>query len=359
MHKIKTKLFLLSALTVLLFATWSGSAGFTPAQDVSLTDDAYHYREFADGKHDNRYIEWWYFNFYDTMQDLQGIFTYFVANPEKRPGPSLVQVVGVVYTSQGIVSKIDIYRPEQFVASYEKADVQIEANTIQVAADGVYRIAGASRDGRLKWDLLYMSEAAPWYAADRMNVGRFSWEQMSWLIYMPRADVTGQIELDGQVYHIRAPGYHDHNWGEWNFTNALWNWAQYSEPGLALEIGDFIGRPVGVASIDVQGRRSIFTKKDYELTHTRWAFDTINRKQYPIETAFRAENETTRLELTMQVIHTYALRGRLPFPLPEPIIYEQTARYTGQLWQKNGAGEWEPLISFSGNGFKEYTAKTR
>ncbi|MCS6805184.1 MAG: hypothetical protein RMM98_16255 [Acidobacteriota bacterium] len=359
MHKIGMKLLLLSVLMVLSFGRAVEPAFFAPAQDVSLADDAYHYREFADGKHDNRYIEWWYFNFYDTIQDLQGIFAYFVANPEKRPGPSLVQVVGVVYTSQGVVSKVDIYRPEQFTASYEKADVQIEANTIRVIDGGSYRIVGASRDARLKWDLLYISQSAPWYAANRMNVGRFPWEQMSWLIYMPRADVTGQIELDGQVYQIRAPGYHDHNWGEWNFTNALWNWAQYSEPGLALEIGDFIGQPVGVASVDVQGQRNIFTKKEYELTHTRWAYDAINRKQYPIETTFRAENEAIRVALTIRAINTHPLRGRLPFPLPEPIIYEQTAQYTGQLWQKNASGQWQPLMSFSGNGFKEYTAKAR
>lgn len=108
---------------------------------------------------------------------------------------------------------VDEYAPELFTASSQEADVGIE------------------------W--------SAWFAVDRMAVSTLPWERMSWLVYMPRAVVSGRPAVDGQVYVVTASGYHDHNWGEWAFTNAPWNWAQCSARGLSFELGDFVGGPAG------------------------------------------------------------------------------------------------------------------
>lgn len=326
---------------------------------VSPADDAYHFREWADGHHDINYIEWWYFNLFDSQQNVQAIFTYFVADPANLAGIGLSQVTAVAYTPAGIVSLTDVYPVDAFEASYEQADVQIEANRIEVIDADSYRIVGATRGGRLAWDLTYSRQASSWFAADRMVVGSLPWEQMSWLVYMPRAAVTGQLTVDGQTYAVTTSGYHDHNWGEWVVTDALWNWAQYSEPGLAFELGDFIGGPVGLASLDVGGEHTVFTKDQYRLVHTRWAYDEVNRRPYPVESHFLAENAATRLALTLRVTATDVLRGGYPAPLPVALVYEQTAEYTGRLWRKGSDGLWRLTTSFQGSGFKEYTAKTR
>lgn len=345
------------ALATLLLASPSASASPPLASDVSLADDAYHYAYFANGRHDANYIEWWYFNFFDAAQDIQAIFTYFIADPEDLSGQGLAQMVALVDTPDGTASAIDVYPVEAFSASYEQADVEIGGNVIQAIDEETYRIVGATKDGRLSWDLRYVRRASPWFAGDRINVGRFPWEQMSWLIYMPGADVSGHLELDGRVYMINSPGYHDHNWGEWIPFLVLWNWAQYFEPGLAFEMGDFIGEDVGLLGIDVHGKRTVFTKDQYRLIHTRWAFDPQNRKLYPTVTILRAENETRRLSVRLRAIKTYPLRGNLPFPLPDVIVYEQLAYFEGQLLEKSSAGDLIPLASFSGTGFKEYTAR--
>lgn len=220
---------------------------------------------------------------------MQAIFTYIIADPENRSGHGSAQVVAVAYTVQGIVSASDGYLPALFTASYEQAEVQIEANTIQVLDGETYRIVGASRDGRLSWDLLYVRHVKPWFAADRAAVGRLPWEQGSWLIYMPGAQVSGQVTVDGQVYMLNAPGYHDHNWGEWILTDALWNWAQYYESGLAFAMGDLIRQPEGGARIEFQGESTSFTKDQYRLRHTRWGFDAANHQWYPQQTMLHAE----------------------------------------------------------------------
>jgi len=350
---------LLAGGLVLLLIMYSSVLAFNSSEEpVPLSDDAYHYRYFADGQHDENYIEWWYFNFFDAVQDIQIIFTYSIIDPENYSDLGQAMVVAVAYTPQDVISETDVFSTEKFSASYEQADVQIEANTIEVMDSDTYHIVGSIGNGRVSWDLTYVRQADSWCAADREKVGLFPWEQMSWLIYMPGAYVSGEIEVDGQSYTLnKAPGYHDHNWGEWIPSNAVWNWAQYFEPGLALEIGDFMRRPAGTMSIEFQCDRTVFSKDQYHLIHTRWALDNENRKLFPGRTWLCAENNTRRLLLGIQAHDTEALRMKMPFPLADVIIYEQTARYVGRLWEKNPHGEWELLVSFSGDGFKEYTGR--
>lgn len=184
---------------------------------------------------------------------------------------------------------------------------------------------------------------------------------MSWLVHMPGASVTGEVIVNGCGYYIGGDkGYHDHNWGEWIPTNALWSWAQYYDPGQALsfEMGDFRFKPVGVVSIEIGDQRIVFEKEEYILIHTRWGYDPVNRKEFPVKSWLYAENEDIRLVVSLQEIETKALLSPLELAafLPEMVLYEQTALYEGLLWKKNGLNQWDVLTSFSGSGFREYTA---
>lgn len=345
------------AMLLLLCLTLATTPAALAAQEVTPADDAYHYAAWADGAHDATYIEWWYFNVVDAGRSVRAIFSYFVSNPDSLLEPARIQVVAVAYTGEGTVSAVDAYPAEAFSASSQQADVAIGQCTIEVIDADTYRIAGASLDGRLEWDLVYVRAASSWFAADRMPVGRLDWERMSWLVYMPRAQVSGRLAVDGRVYEIDAAGYHDHNWGEWIPTDALWSWAQYSNPDLAFELGDFQGQPTGLASIDAAGERTVFTKEQYAFIHTRWAFDRAERVWYPTESLLVADDGRRRLRIAMTVVDTVALRGDLAFPLPDVIVFEQTARYEGWLWTKSPAGKWLLETAFRGEGFKEYTAK--
>ena len=333
--------------------------GALAAEDTTPADDAYHYAAWADGSHDAAYTEWWYFNVVDPARGVRAIFSYFVANPDSVLELARIQVVAVAYTATGTVTAIDAYPPDAFSASAQQADVVIGECTIEVLDDDTYRIAGASLDGRLAWDLVYVRAASSWFAADRMPVGRLGWERMSWLVYMPRARVSGWLAVDGRVAELDAAGYHDHNWGEWIPTDALWSWAQYSNPDLAFELGDFRGEAAGLASVDAGGERTVFTKEQYTFVHTQWAFDPGERVWYPTESLLVADDGRRRLRVTATVVDTVPLRGDLTFPLPDVIIFEQTARFEGGLWTRSPDGQWLFETAFRGEGFTEYTAKHR
>lgn len=347
----------LAATLLLLSPTPPTLAAADAAGEVVPADDAYHYEAWANGSHDRTYTEWWYFNLTDAGRNVRAVLSYFVSNPESLAGPARIQVVSVAYTGDGTVSAIDAYPVEAFSASSEQADVVIGPCRIEVIDPDTYRVVGASLDGRIAWDLTYARAATSWFAADRVPVGRLEWERMSWLVYMPRANVGGRLTVDGRVYAVDGAGYHDHNWGEWIPTDALWSWAQYSSPDLAFELGDFQGQATGVASVDAAGERTVFTKEQYTLTYTQWAFDRTERVWYPTESLFVADDGVRRLRVTMTVVATVPLRGELPFPLRDLIIFEQTARYEGWLWTRSADGRWLLEGVLRGEGFTEYTAK--
>ncbi|PWU03938.1 MAG: hypothetical protein C5B51_17885 [Terriglobia bacterium] len=332
-------------------------AGLAAAQQpVPEAEDAYHFRYWTGAGHPADYTEWWYFNVYDSTNHLQAIFTYFVTNPANilgggALGIGVAQMTSVVYLGGNIVTENDRYASRTFSAAYDKADVSIAANQVGVISPDLYQISGSSRDGRLRWALSYQRDADSWYAANRINVGSEPWELMSWLLYMPRAQVSGTLTVDGVTYNINAPGYHDHNWGEWNLTGVPWNWAQYSQPGLAFDLGDFPVKPGGIASVSANGQRYSFTNTQYTLTHTQWAFDPQNGIYYPTQSVFQADNGTAQVSVVMDVYQSDPLSSGLPPPSANVVIYEQTAHFTGQVSVHGGSS-----LSFAGDGFKEYTA---
>jgi hypothetical protein len=340
-----------SAIPAVALLVLSGNA--YPQANTSEQADAYHLLYWLFSGHLQDYTEWWYFNVYDSSQKVQAIFSYLNNNPFNFGGGILPigisEMAAVAYTPDGIVTEADPFLTFSFSAAYDKANVNIgNQDTITVIAPDIYRIAGATRDERIVWDLLYQRSAPSWDAAENFNVAADPWQLMSWLIYMPRANVSGDLKVDGKTYHVNAAGYHDHNWGEWDLNGVTWNWAQYSQPNLTFDLGDFPDKPGGIASLYVNGQRYVFQKSQYTLLHTQWAYDSTNNLFYPTQSLFHGLSGGAQVDITMSVLKSDPLSA--PVPPPRAVIYEQTVTYSGQGWIGGRR------LEFSGNGFKEYTA---
>lgn len=335
-----------------------------PGAAVSRQDDAYHFATFADGRHDGLFAEWWYFNLVDPDAGVQGIFAYSVVDPADRTGRGLSSVLAVAYVAGGPLQQGVYLPPDAFAASTEQADVNVgqglpSGGRVEVIDDGRYRIVGTVAGAHaIAWDLVYERQSESWFAADRRRVGRFPWEQMSWLVYMPSASVRGILTVDGHTYRIRgARGYHDHNWGEWIPGLVTWNWAEYGGPGIRVAVGDFPKVAEGIVGVDFDGERTVFDPTQYRITHSAWRFDAVNRRWFPARSRVRAESDRMLLDVRFRARDTVPIVPRLDLPVL-PVVYEQTADVTGTLWEKTPAGEWRLLTSFAGTGFEEYTSLT-
>ena len=328
-------------------------SAFPQPGNIGEPADAYHLFYWLGTAHLAGYTEWWYFNFYDEAHNVQAIFSYLINNPLNLSGGlfpiGVSDMAAVAYTPAGIVTESDYFFTSSFSAQYDQANVNIgNQNAIQVIDADTYEVSGRSQDGRLAWNLLYQREAPSWAAAQNVNVASDPWQLMSWLVYMPRAAVSGTLAVDGVTYYIDAPGYHDHNWGEWNLNQVTWNWAQYSDSNVTFDLGDFPNKPGGIASIAVNGQQFLFQSGQYSLTHTQWAYDFTNGLFYPTQSLFQAFNGTALVGIVMNVLQTDPLTT--PVAPPKAVIYEQTVTYSGQCWIGGRP------VNFSGDGFKEYTA---
>lgn len=346
-------------LAILLVAGASGTAASVPTHH----DDAYHYALFRDGLHDWNYVEWWYFNLIDESSGLHLAFTYSVLDPENLTGFGSAGVLAVAYTPEGDFHESRFLPAVQFHGSPTSADLSIGGSgSIEVIDDASYRLQGAVAGAHsIAWDLTYVSRSSPFLGIDGEKVGLSPWEKMSWLVFMPRALVSGEVNIDGKSYVLTdASGYHDHNWGEWSLANVIWNWGQYSGPELDLELGDFRRRAAGVVSFDRGGERTVFEKDQYRVVHTRWNRDGDTRGWFPTETWLFAENERFALVAAIRADETQALLPPpgIPFLLVKPLLFEQIATYRGSLWERDGAGRWQLLHLFSGPGFKEFATRT-
>jgi hypothetical protein len=339
------------ALSVLVLATGAGAPG--------LGEDAYHFSEFQDGLHDDAYAEWWYFNLVDPEQELRFVVGYAIFGPASEVGRAAV--TALAFTEAGTSKVTESFSTSDFQASTVQPELTVgEANSIQTVDADTLRIAGSVEgEHAIAWSLTYLQRATPWLGSDGERVGALPWERMSWYNLMPGARVDGWIEIDGQSYSVTgASGYHDHNWGEWVPFEVVWNWAQYHEPGFSLGLGDFRNWPAGVVGIEVEGERVVFEQHQYLLAHTRWAWNAELGLPYPTESWLVASNGHVKLRVRMDVERSEALRPppELPFPLLEPVIFEQTARFTGWLWIRTGL-TWSLERSFQGEGFKEFTGR--
>jgi hypothetical protein len=88
---------------------------------ISLSNDAYHFLYWLGTTQPGSYTEWWYFNVYDSSNNVQAIFSYLVTNPASLPGGvsplGISDMAVVAYTGGGIVTESDLYLTHVFSAA--------------------------------------------------------------------------------------------------------------------------------------------------------------------------------------------------------------------------------------------------
>ena len=325
-------------------------AGAALADTIAPSDDAYHLRNWSGTPALSAYTEWWYFNVVDTTQNLQAVLVYYIANPDQLgTGGSAANMVAIVYTPGAVTPEADPYPVTSFHASYSAANVTLGGNSIHVAGANTYVLTGASLDGAVSWNLTFTRQATSFQGFNAAELGAAPWEKMSWLVYMPRAAVSGQLTANGVTYIVNGSGYHDHNWGEWLPKDVLWNWAQYSQSGFWFDIYDFINESNGLAQVSVNGTTFAFSKSQYQLVNSQWIYDPQHHLSYPTQTTVTADNGSQQLQVVMNVTQTAPLTYGFT-AASQSTIYEQAVTYSGAVTANS------ITLPFSGRGFKEYTA---
>ncbi len=341
----------ITAISSFLLILFLSGTGF--AADAAWKDDAYHYQH--SGIDDQFYNEWWYFN--GITNDTQFLITYFLIDPENISGLRKIRVLAVVL-EDGQQTAIGLEKSQGFGADRNLPNVELANSSISALNEPNLTIWGTANDvitgTPMRWDLSYQPALAPWFGISlQSQVGHLQGDWMKWLVYMPSANVTGDLTLGNRTIKIRGRGYHDHNWGRWAFNDPKWNWAQASQPedGFSVTLGDVQSeRRNTILGIKYDGEAIKFSERQIKLNYTDFAFDPVTARTYATGYEVEADNGDYQLKMGIKALKNVPLPVDYPAPMPSVEIFEQVSRFQGILQPRS-----RPAYQFDLLGFSEYT----
>jgi hypothetical protein len=178
-----------------------------------------------------RYSEWHHFNFNDDAAGVYGICNLALSGnvyepAQARAGLSLV----VCERGRGWHGTMNLYPVEDARFAGGSLDLAIGTNAVRFHR-GRYEVHGALKDNSLAVHATW----APRTAA--MRIDRIGGMLSSFVL--PRHDVRGTLTLGGREIHLTsATGYHDHNWGCWDWGRDIgWDWGYILQPNTRRRNG--------------------------------------------------------------------------------------------------------------------------
>ena len=176
-----------------------------------------------------RYSEWYHFTFGDVRAGIGGVvnFALFgdVRDPERgRASMSLVVHEGARRWS----GTVDMYGTDEARFTPGTVGLAMGSNTVRFD-EGRYAVAAELKNRTVSIDATWTPRAD---AVRVENIGGFV---NSFIV--PRLDVTGVVRIGDRAIALeRAGGYHDHNWGAWDWDRDVgWNWGYLLEAGAPRE----------------------------------------------------------------------------------------------------------------------------
>ncbi len=175
---------------------------------------------------EQRYSEWHHFTFGDDEAGICGIVNLALSGDVRdlergRCGLSLV----THEAAHGWRGTMNVLGPEE--ARFTPGEIALAIGPSAVVfQDRAYHVTAALRDRSIRIDAVW----TPLAEAIRIeNMGGF----INTFI-VPRLEVNGEVTIEGRRYELRrASGYHDHNWGAWDWSRDLgWNWGYLLEPSM-------------------------------------------------------------------------------------------------------------------------------
>jgi hypothetical protein len=169
----------------------------------------------ADARHKS---EWHHFTFTDDAQGLYGMVNLAVSGDVRSGERSRAAISLIVYERQhGWSGTMNVYTLDDVRFASGAIDLAIGTSAVRFK-DGAYHVRAHLKDESVLIDATWTPQAE---AVRIENMGGF----INTFI-VPRLATSGELVIRGRRVALNAaPGYHDHNWGTWDWSRDLgWNW---------------------------------------------------------------------------------------------------------------------------------------
>ncbi|SRR6266550_1707726 len=210
----------------------------------------------SDPNERHKYSEWHHFNLNDDANGVYAIFNLALSGNIRDADQARVGVSLVVYErGRGWRGSMNLYPLEDTRFAADTIDLTIGTNSVKYRKDR-YVVSGALKDGSVVLNATWTPETSA------LRVDSIGGVVNTFIL--PRLRVNGTLCVRGRKYHIeKATGYHDHNWGYWNWGEALsWNWGYIIQAPSARTNGQ---PPVSLVFGQVTNGANGRTKSDFAL----------------------------------------------------------------------------------------------
>ncbi|MBI2640207.1 MAG: hypothetical protein HYW90_04970 [Candidatus Sungbacteria bacterium] len=314
--------------------------------------DRWHYLDYRDGKHDREYLEWKYFNF--IQKDTAGYLIYYVFDPEHKFSFSGGRVTARIMHGgrfYGGIEKVPIGKIE-----FDTHGAGVQMGNASISEKTPYRYLVEGNAAGVSWELEYVQHVPTIESFQKESIGIFSWEKFNWLVKMPRAGITGTINIGGVVIPVAATGYSDTNWGEELPLFSRYEWGQFNDEKISLVFGavykwGVLWRAYVYAIFG--GKIIVFNSDTFRFLDRVSGTDKKIGLKVPQKTECEAVSGPYKLRWLFAPVQNDLLTLRIASFLPKPSVVEQISLYEGVL-ERDGA----VLYRFNGSGFSEYSSRT-
>jgi len=277
---------ILKPVIIVLFLLMVFSGVALADQSYSFVKELKHVDVFHPSPNSNQmplYNEWQYFNVIDEKQHLSILCSF-----QLNGALNLAEVLFGYHTNDGTTNSSPKPYPLS-IAKYSShtPDVTIANNTVKLTPNG-YAVHVVSDDGSKVLDALFIPEAEPSPDYIFRGFSPVHGRIVNWIVASPKMKVNGKLTVDGKEYVLNnVRGYHDHNWGYWNWRDLGWDWGQVTQsknrldrndPGqYSINFGNITDRDYTRSLNSVlnlwknQNEIATFGKKDIQVKHSNFA----------------------------------------------------------------------------------------
>ena len=297
-------------------------------------------------------IEWRYFNF--KCKKIAGFFTYMVFRYAGKIGKAYL--VSRIYMGKKVYGGVKKFRLADLGAK-DNCFVFSDHSNIKFLARKKIAVSGNSND--ISWNLEYTDSSKHKSPLLMYRFGVMKSEDVSWKLFMPCADVKGEISVKGKRHKIDCHGYMDGNWGRWLVFDLSWRWLQLnpdkgSKKHLSVIAGDIDGSDTGEIIVIYKGKWIVFKKasKQYSFEYKKW--DKRFKPKIPKLIEIRCENSKYVLKLKAKPKIEDKFKERTPFVFLDFYIFEEIVDSQIELYKKQ-KGKLKLLCRTKETGFAEYS----
>jgi hypothetical protein len=223
-------------------------------------------------------FEWWYFD--GRFSDGH---TFAGTIQGKEP-----QIYMHINTPGGEQLDVRVSHPRSaFKGSTERCEVECAGSTVSGSYPSYdVHMSGDGVEAHLRFESLLPG----WARGDgSVVIGSYGHpEVFGWCVPQPRARVTGTLTYGGVEHQVEGEGYHDHNWGDFNFTKYLsrWHWGRVTTPEMTLVFADVVtrstcGRVHMPLLLIARGDRLAFETYEMEWHYDDFQLDASGLQAYP------------------------------------------------------------------------------